>query len=236
MLPIIKKGGVGYGFLIENEGYISPKNNKEFITEIESKSITQFSEVPVLYAVMQKFGIQNGNGRIYPEEVLKREVEKYMKLIEMGASAGEADHPESVTISIQNIALQVIDLWWEGATLMGKIKLPVSRGFLEQGIISCPADLVANHIVNGIQLGVSSRGVGSVKNISGKKIVQDDFEILCWDAVTTPSTTGSWVFTNLAATKPHIQMNVEESIQKIKEDSRMDRISNAMSNFLQKYP
>ena len=233
MLPIIGKNKTGYGFLIESEGFISPKDNLNFINEIESKTFKGFNKVPVLYAVMQKYGITNGNGRIYPEAILRREVEKYNKLIQMGASAGEADHPESVTISAQNIALKVNKLWWEGATLMGEILLPVSRAFLEQGIVCCPADLMANHILNGIQLGVSSRGVGSVKNINNKKIVQDDLEVLCWDIVTTPSTTASWLFTNQDATKPHIELTVEENVQVELEST--DKISNAMSNFLRKY-
>jgi hypothetical protein len=237
MLPIIGKDKVGFGFLVENCGYVSPKDNKKFINEIESKNVQSFADTPVLYAVMQKYGIENGNGRVYPESILKREVENYKKLIAIGASAGEADHPESVSISTQNIALQVIDLWWEGATLMGKIKLPLSRGFIEQGIISCPADLMANHILNGIQLGVSSRGIGSVKNINNQKIVQDDFELLCWDMVTTPSTNGSWAYADKSKTTQHIQHKVEEKKVSNTYDKldNLSGISKAMSNFLDFY-
>lgn len=232
MLPIIKKNQTGYGQLIENDGFISPADNKQFITEMQSKSFESFSEVPVLYAVMQKYGVRNGNGRIYPKDVLIPTVEKYKELIKFGAAAGEADHPESVVISTRNIALQVLDLWWDGATLMGKIKLPVSKGFLKMGIVSCPADLMANHIMHGIQLGVSSRGVGSVEDEGGEKIVQDDFELVCWDMVTNPSTSGAWTFLNQDDTKPFITQKVEEEI---KYSKSKNKVMSAMDNFLRKY-
>ena len=156
MIPIIGKDKTGYGFLIENDGYISPDDNLEVIKEFKATNFKP-NEAPIFYAVLQKYGILNGNGRIYPEQILKKECERYKELIKMGASAGEVDHPESTSISVQNIGLQILDIWWEGATLVGKIKLPVSRGFLEQGICSCPADIVFNNILNGIKLGVSSR-------------------------------------------------------------------------------
>lgn len=370
-MDILGVNSTGYGLLYEYDaGYVSPKDNENFITEIKNqiqKKSFNF-ERPTLIGVMQKYGVENKNGRIYPEEILRREVTEYMKLVKMGASAGETDHPEcfcgesqiltsegwkdfkdisddekvytlnkagdleiqkiskkineqyngkaiklkglnidctvtpnhrflvvtsdgeydyitaqqildgdypsmskcyipknintektisneriilaknsndvfklnisntkgiyldkrhlnvnemdysgnvycvnvengnfyvkqnekahwsgnSAVISIKNTSMRITNLWWEGRTLMGEIYLPITKGYVESGVISHPADKIAHDIINGFKYGVSSRGVGSVEPMDGKNIVQDDFELICWDFVTTPSTYGSW--------------------------------------------
>lgn len=203
-----KSATSGYGLLVEDDaGYISPSDNKQFINEVkESVEQRKFNlNSPKLYGVMQKYGVKNRNGRIYPESILKREVEKYNELIEMGASAGETDHPSDAVISIKNTSLRISKLWWEGRNLMGEIYLPITRGYIESGIISHPADKIAHDIIHGFQYGVSSRGVGSLEKINGDNIVQDDFELICWDFVTTPSTKGSWIFPKLDSAKPYME-------------------------------
>lgn len=120
----------------------------------------------------------------------------------------------SAVIAIQNVAMRVTNLWWEGRTLMGEIYLPITRGFIESGVISHHADKIANDIMHGFQYGVSSRGVGSLEVIKGQNIVQDDFEIICWDFVTTPSTHGSWVFTDKNATQPFIESSESSDYEK----------------------
>ena len=211
-MKILKPNTVGTGLLVEYDaGYVSPNDNREFITEIKKGASSKFNvENPYLYAVLQKYGVENKNGRIYPKNVLMRENDKYQKLIEMGASAGECDHPDSAVISVERVAMRIVETWWEGRTLMGKILLPITRGFVNDGVVSTFADKIANDISHGILYGVSSRGVGSVNKQKGKNIVQDDFELICWDWVTTPSTIGAWVFQDQEGTKKHIDLGTDE--------------------------
>lgn len=105
-----------------------------------------------------------------------------------------SDHPETSIISNDRISHNILETWWEGKTLLGKMEIIMSPGFINQGIISCQGDQIANLLRKGIMIGVSSRGVGSLQEINGKSIVQDDFELICWDIVTSPSTPGSWMF------------------------------------------
>lgn len=412
-MKTLGKNSTGYGYLLEHDaGYVSPKDNSQFIREmkenIQKKSFN--FNTPKLIGVMQKYGVENKNGRIYPEEILRREVEEYMKLVKMGASAGETDHPEcycgdaqilttngwkhfkniseneeiytlssdgniehqkitkkiaqeydgkaiklkglnidctvtpnhrflivnrageydyitaqqildgdypnmskcyiptniktpfltpkdniepiflntnnieisevdytgyiycvqvpnsnfyvkqnekvhwsgnSAVISINNVSMRITNLWWEGRTLMGEIYLPITKGYIEYGKISHPADKIAHDIIHGFQYGVSSRGVGSVEPVNGKNIVQEDFELICWDFVTTPSTKGSWVSQDKKELQQYVentspseyeksQMNkskksIEDDFLKSFSKSRKSSIDSALSNFLNKY-
>lgn len=213
---ILKPGQTGFGIMIEQDaGYIDPsdKRNIPFITETrklnEGKAI--IAEPLILYVVLQKYGVENRNGRIYPEAILKREANAYQKLIDERRALGESDHPESSIISVDRVSHNITEIWWEGKTLMGKIEIAMSPGFVNLGIISCEGDKVANLLRLGYMVGVSSRGVGSLKEVNGKNIVQEDFEIICWDIVTSPSTPGSWMFKNHEAAKPFT-----ESVEKDK--------------------
>jgi hypothetical protein len=126
--------------------------------------------------------------------LLKRKEQNYLKLIKEKRALGEADHPESSIVAVSRISHNVVDLWWEGNVLMGKLEIIMSPGFVNQGIISCEGDRVANYLRKGLKIGVSSRGVGSLEKEGGKNMVQDDFELICWDIVTSPSTPGSWIY------------------------------------------
>jgi len=132
------------------------------------------------------------------------------------------DHPETSIISVDRISHNIIETWWEGKTLMGKMEILMSPGYINYGIVSTKGDEVANLIRNNIMVGVSSRGVGSLKQINGQNIVQDDFELICWDVVTSPSTPGSWMFTDAQAAKPFT-----ESVEKNK-----NLLINKINNFL----
>jgi hypothetical protein len=112
------------------------------------------------------------------------------------------DHPDSSIISVDRISHNITETWWEGKTLMGKMEILMSPGYVNYGIVSTKGDEVANLIRNNIMVGVSSRGVGSLKQINGQNIVQDDFELICWDVVTSPSTPGSWMFNDIQSAKP----------------------------------
>lgn len=169
------------------------------------------NEPLILIAVLQKYGIENKNGRIYPEEILKPRVEDYQTLINEKRALGELEHPETSIIDSERVSHNIVETWWEGKTLLGKLEILMSPGFTNSGIISCKGDLVANYIRKGIRLGVSSRGVGSLENIAGKNIVQDDYEIICWDIVVNPSTPGSWMFTDVNQAKPFTESEIKNN-------------------------
>jgi hypothetical protein len=131
----------------------------------------------------------NQNGRSYPLPILKRECDKYKKVfIAERRALGELDHPESSVVNLANVSHNVLDLWWDGPNLMGKIE-----------ILPTPSGNIAKELLRaGIRLGISSRGMGSVRNLGeGKVEVQDDFEIVCWDLVSNPSTQGAFMSPSL---------------------------------------
>lgn len=198
-LKILKPGQQGLGVLIEQDaGYIDPSDarNKSFVNEIKKleSGNTGIPSQLILWVVLQKWGVENRNGRVYPKEILERENNNYQELIRERRAIGELDHPESSIIAGDRISHNIIETWWEGKTLMGKMEILMSPGYMNYGIVSTKGDEVANLLRNNIMIGVSSRGVGSLREINGDNIVQEDFEIICWDVVTSPSTPGSWMF------------------------------------------
>jgi hypothetical protein len=193
-MKILGPNEIGKGILIEYDaGYINPKSeNNHFI--MESKSFLDHSKPFEFYAVLQKYNTPNRNGRVYPEKVLKREAENYKKMIEKGTSLSELNHPESSLIDLDRVSHIITDVWWDGPVLLGKLKLLTSPGFHERGICSTKGDLAANYLRQGVTLGISSRGVGSLKNVGEQNEVQDDFELICFDLVSSPSTPGAYLF------------------------------------------
>ena len=228
-LRILKPGASGTGILIEQDaGYIDPSDarNKSFVNEVKKlePGNTAIPSQLILYVVLQKWGVKNRNGRIYPKEILERENNNYQQLIKERRAIGELDHPESSIIAGDRISHNIIETWWEGKTLMGKMEILMSPGYVNYGIVSTKGDEVANLIRNNIMIGVSSRGVGSLREINGQNIVQDDFELICWDVVTSPSTPGSWMFKDAAEAKPFT-----ESAEK-KKNILIDKINNFLIN------
>ena len=217
--------------MIESDaGFIDPKDNRNntFITEIAKigdNTKVIIAEPLMVYVVLQKYNVENRNGRIYPESILKREANKYIQLINENRAIGEHNHPEDSIISGDRVSHNIREIWWEGATLMGEMEILMSPGFINSGIISCQGDMVANLLRKKIRIGVSSRGVGSLKEVNGKNIVQDDFEIICWDIVTSPSTPGSWIFNKHEEAKPFT-----ESIL-----MKKPLLINKLDNFLKDY-
>ena len=193
----IRKGETGTGLLIEHDGYISVDcgDNKKLFEDINSNTDDDF-HCPrhfIVSAVFQKYGVENANGRIYPEHVLKKEVERYMTKINESRAIGELNHPSESVIDLSRVAMNIIELHWEGRTLIGKLELLTSPGFRKYGIISNQADQAANLLLSGIKIGVSSRGLGTVTNKMGVLYVSDDYEIVCWDIVGDPSTPQAWI-------------------------------------------
>jgi hypothetical protein len=185
------------GILIEYDaGYISPKDKHNLSVIQESKNFLDHSKPFEFYAVLQKYDTPNRNGRIYPERILKREADNYKKMIEKGVSLSELNHPESSLIDLDRVSHMITEIWWEGNVLMGKLQLLTSPGFHESGIVSTKGDMAANYLRQGVTLGISSRGVGSLKKVGEKNEVQDDFELICFDLVSSPSTPGAYLFSN----------------------------------------
>ena len=196
-MKVLAPNESGKGILIEYDaGYVSPTDthNAEIIKE--SKNMLDHSKPFEFYAVLQKYDTPNRNGRVYPERILKREAENYKKAIAKGTSLSELNHPESSLIDLDRVSHIITEVWWEGNVLMGKLKLLTSPGFHERGIVSTKGDMAANYLRQGVTLGISSRGVGSLAKKGEQNEVQDDFELICFDLVSSPSTPGAYLFSN----------------------------------------
>ncbi len=140
---------------------------------------------PVVGGVMATAEVKNGNGRYYSKALWNREVNKYQTLIDENRALGELDHPDSQVVNLKNSSHNVTKLYWDGDNLMGFIEiLPTPSGNILRALIE-----------NGITVGVSSRGMGSLEQRGDLLEVQDDFELLCWDFVSTPSNPGSFMHT-----------------------------------------
>lgn len=160
----------------------------------------------ILSGLMQRADAPNGNGRIYPYEILKREVINYKKLVKEKRAIGELDHPSTNIIELKNASHIVVDIDMQGNDVIGKIK-----------ILSTPSGQILRSLINdGVKLGISSRGLGSTRNTGSNIIVQDDFQLLCFDMVSDPSTIGAFM---LAEGKTNIF-------------TRSDRIYRALNDIL----
>lgn len=207
-LRILEANELGHGILIEMDaGYISPLHeiNAKIIKESESDYRNPFE----FYAVLQKFNTPNRNGRYYPEKILKREADNYKKIIKKGLSTSELNHPESSLIDLDRVSHLITDIWWDDNILMGKLKLLTSPGFHERGVVSTKGDIAANLMRQGVTLGISSRGVGSLKKVGERNEVQDDFELICFDLVSSPSTPGAYLFNDVKERHKY-EENIEE--------------------------
>ena len=133
--------------------------------------------------VLATVEVKNGNGRYYAKELWKREMDRYMESVRENRALGELDHPDSSVINLKNVSHNIKKCWWDGDNVMGLIEiLPTPSGNILKALIE-----------SGITVGVSSRGMGSLEQKGNVMEVQDDFELLCWDFVSTPSNPGSWM-------------------------------------------
>ena len=143
----------------------------------------------VVSGIIQAANKKNQNERVYPEKILKREVEKYIDgPIKENRALGELDHPDSSVVNLNNVCHIMKKIWWEGENVMGTAEiLPTPAGNILKALFAA-----------GVTVGISSRGMGSVEeNLSeGTVEVQDDYDLLCWDFVSNPSTNGAYMFTN----------------------------------------
>jgi len=166
----------------------------------------------IVQGVVQRAEAKNGNGRVYPKDTLEREIQKYKDTyIAENRALGELDHPESPVINLKNVCHNVKDVWWDGDDVMARIE-----------ILTTPSgNILKELLLNGITVGISSRGMGSVKQIGETVEVQDDFELLCWDFVSTPSTQGAFMEV------------VKESIDYTKvNNQKLDKINSLVTEIL----
>lgn len=160
-----------------------------------------------LVGVCQRAGVKNGNGRIYRLPTLQREVEAYQKAIQERRALGELDHPESSVINLKNASHLVSKLHFRGNDVIGKIE-----------VLDTPSGNILKALVqSGVKLGISSRGLGTVKEQNGQTIVEDDFQLICFDIVSEPSTPGAYLTSggNTSAVSVHMNESLVQREQKI---------------------
>ena len=196
MSKILQRGETGFGILIESDaGYINSDLNPQFINEgLELKP----NEPVLINCILQKWGVKNKNGRTYPKDVLIPQVQEYQSMVDTNSAVSEADHPDSSIISLQNISHMITKMWWgkgdQENVLFGQLKLIVSPGYIKYGVCSVVGDKIVLYLQNKVRLGISSRGVGTLKEVQGENLVQNDFELIGFDLVATPSTPGAFLF------------------------------------------
>ena len=138
---------------------------------------------PLVEGILATAEVKNGNGRYYSKDLWNRELDKYQELIKENRATGELDHPESQVINLKNVSHNIKEMHWDGDNVIGTIEiLPTPSGNILKALID-----------SGITVGVSSRGMGSLEQNGDIMEVQDDFELLCWDFVSTPSNPGSFM-------------------------------------------
>ena len=156
---------------------------QDLLTEDEKREMAAGTAL-YLTGIMQTANKQNGNGRVYPKPVLEREVTNYHKLVKEHRALGELDHPEDSVINLKNASHLVTDIWWDNNNVMGKVK-----------VLDTPSGRILKDLVSsGVKLGISSRGLGSVsESMSGETAVEDDFQLICFDFVSEPSTPNAFM-------------------------------------------
>jgi len=149
---------------------------QDFLTEAEKRKVR--NGTVILSGKLQEAECLNGNKRIYPEKILRREIQNYKKFIDDRRAMGELDHPDSSVVNLQNVSHLVTDVWWDGKKVMGKIE-----------VLNTPSGNILKSLVEaGIKMGISSRALGSVTQRNGKTYVEDDLQLICFDMVSEPST------------------------------------------------
>ena len=181
---------------------------QDLLTEDEKRRVAQGATI--LTGVMQMSETKNHNGRVYPHALLEREVKRYGELVSQRRALGELDHPESSVINLQNASHIVTEIWMDENKVMGKIEvLPTPSGMILKNLVEA-----------GVPCGISSRGMGSVRESNGVTLVEDDFQLICFDMVSDPSTPGA------------IMSQVNESKDMTRDLTKVDKINILMGSIL----
>lgn len=156
--------------------------NVDVLTESE-RQMMRDKNTMFLSGIIQRADYTNGNGRIYPRKILEREINKYQQLIRERRALGELDHGNDSIINLKNVSHMMTEMWWEGNDVHGKLM-----------VLDTPSGKILKELVKGgVNVGISSRALGSVREENGKTIVEDDLQMLCWDCVGDPSTQGAFL-------------------------------------------
>jgi len=169
----------------------------------------------MMKGILQKADTLNQNGRIYPQHVLEREIRNYQKFIVENRALGELDHPDSSVVNLKNVSHVIREAYLEGGTVYGTVEL-----------LDTPSGKILQSLVgSGVKLGISSRGVGSTKKQGDYHVVQDDFQLICWDYVSEPSTPGAFML-------PEGRRITSAELQKVfNKSDRIDRILNDIISY-----
>lgn len=182
---------------------------QDLLTEEEKRQVAEGAVI--MTGILQKANTRNGNGRTYPLPVLRREMENYQKCIRDNRALGELDHPEDSVINLRNASHMVTQTWWDGDTVLGKVK-----------ILDTPSGKILKALINdGVKLGISSRGLGSVRESNGETVVEDDFQLICFDFVSDPSTPDAYMAPKVMEGKENIY-------------SKADRINRMLNSITRK--
>lgn len=180
----------------------------------------------IVSGVLQRAEAKNQNGRVYPKKILMREAKKYLEnQIKENRAMGELDHPDSSVINLKNVSHHIVSLHWKGDDLMGKVEiLPTPSGNILRQLLG-----------SGIRLGISSRGLGSVEEISeGTVQVQDDFELIGWDFVSNPSTHGAFMYpkTEVTLGEGVLTEGVNANLDNVTINPKIERISSNITSII----
>jgi len=182
----------------------------EYTSEMIKESRDQHDGKVVMRGVLQKADTLNQNGRLYPRVILEREVRNYQKFIEENRALGECDHPDTSVVELKNVSHIVRKAYMDGDICYGTVEL-----------LDTPCGKILQSLVEaGVTLGISSRGVGSTQNEGDNQVVQDDFQLICWDFVSEPSTPGAFMMT-----EGH-EVSQDELNRHFTKSDRIDRIFN----------
>jgi len=191
-------------------------NRFDYTKQMVTESKASNSGKIILKGILQKSDTLNQNGRIYPRAILEREVRNYQKFIKERRALGELDHPATSVVELQNVSHLIINAWMEGDTVFGEVEvLPTPKGQILQQLIE-----------TNITIGISSRGVGSTQNEAGHSIVNDDFQLICWDMVAEPSTPGAFMMQEAKT------LSLNELHQLKRSYSKSDRICRIINDIM----
>ncbi len=184
---------------------------QDLLTEGEKKMVAEGHLV--FPAKLQEAGVVNGNQRVYTEEVLRKEIDNYQKIVEDRRALGECDHPDDSVINLKNASHIINRIWWDGSSVIGTVK-----------VLSTPAGDILRGLYNsGVKFGFSSRALGSLQEgKNGVQYVQDDLQLICFDAVSEPSAPGAYIMEGKEATQ------LTETVY-----TKGDRINRALNEILQ---
>mgnify|MGYP003116421840 FL=1 len=173
---------------------------RDLLTEGEKRMV---SEGHLIFpAKLQQCDVQNGNGRVYPRKVLEREMKNYQQLVDDRRALGECDHPDDSVINLKNASHIINRVWWDGDDVLGTIK-----------VLNTPAGKILRGLYDGgVKFGFSSRALGSLKEgTNGSQVVQEDLQLICFDAVSEPSAPGAYIMESKGKINEAFQKQLNEN-------------------------